>query len=215
MTRASGLALAAGAPRLGEVLEFLRLIWALDHALQTTSKAMKSAIGVTGPQRLAIRLIARFPGIPAGELARLLHVHPGTLTGVLKRLERQGLIRRRPDPRDGRRAFLGVTEKGRRVDTAATGTVEAAVERVISDAPRIKLNHAREILKALTASLGTGQGAEPPGPGRRAHTAPVSLRGTTSLAASLPSSKDGARRQWPGGEGAAPLTGPAPSRRPR
>jgi DNA-binding MarR family transcriptional regulator len=133
----------------------MRLIWALDHALQKTSKGMKSALGVTGPQRLALRLIARFPGIPPGDLAQLLHVDPGTLTGILKRLERQGVIRRRPDPRDGRRALLGITEKGHRVDAAAAGTVEAAVQHVIADCLPIKLNHAREVLKALTASLGS------------------------------------------------------------
>ena len=154
MTRAPGLALDAPPPQLGEVLDFMRLIWAVDHALQMTSKRMKSAIGVTGPQRLVIRIVARFPGIPAGQIAELLHVHPSTLTGILKRLERQGLIRRRPDPRDRRRAFLGITKKGRRIDAAGAGTVEAAVERVISRAPRAKLEGAREILMDLAAALG-------------------------------------------------------------
>ena len=95
MTRPTGPVWNA---RLGEVLDFMRLIWALDHALQKTSKRMRSAIGVTGPQRLVVRIVARFPGIPAGQIAQLLHVHPSTLSGILKRLERQGLVRRRPDP---------------------------------------------------------------------------------------------------------------------
>lgn len=154
MSRATGLAFDIPPPHLGEVLDFMRLIWAVDHALQKTSKRMKSAIGVTGPQRLVVRIVARFPGLPAGQIAQLLHVHPSTLTGILKRLERQGLIRRRPDPKDRRRAFLGITEKGRRIDAAATGTVEAAVERVISRTPRAKLESAREILIALAAALG-------------------------------------------------------------
>src|SRR5262245_42112806 len=136
----------AAPPRLGEVLDFMRLIWSLDHALHKTSKGMKSRVGVTGPQRLAIRLIARFPGIPPGELAELLYVHPSTLTGVLKRLERRGLVKRRPDPRDGRRVFLGVTENGRRVGAASAGTVEAAVQRVLSRSSKVKLGHARQIL---------------------------------------------------------------------
>jgi DNA-binding MarR family transcriptional regulator len=154
-------ALRAAPPQLGEVLDFMRVIWGLDHALQKTSKGMKSRVGVTGPQRLAIRLIARFPGIPAGQLAELLFVHPSTLTGILKRLERQGLIRRRPDPRDGRRAFLGITEKGRQVDAAVSGTVEAAVQRVINCTPKLKLDHAREILSNLAEALGVDAGKRP------------------------------------------------------
>jgi len=115
---------------------------------------MKSAIGVTGPQRLVIRIVARFPGIPAGQIAQLLHVHPSTLTGILKRLERQGLIRRRPDPKDRRRAFLGVTENGRRIDVAGAGTVEAAAKRVLSRTPRAKIESTKEILMAFAAALG-------------------------------------------------------------
>jgi DNA-binding MarR family transcriptional regulator len=141
----------------------MQLIWALDHALQTRSKGMRSSIGVTGPQRLAIRLIARFPGIPAGQLAELMHADPSTLTGILKRLERQGLVKRRPDPRDGRRALFGVTEGGRRIDAARAGTVEAAVEAAIAATPPMKLQHAREVLKTLTQSLSeTGPAAARP-----------------------------------------------------
>jgi MarR family transcriptional regulator, organic hydroperoxide resistance regulator len=153
MTSPATSDLQAAPPKLGAVLDFMRLIWGLDHALHRMSKGMKSRVGVTGPQRLAIRLIARFPGIPAGQLAELLYVHPSTLTGILKRLERQGLIRRRPDPRDGRRAFLGITEKGRHIDNATTGTVEAAVKRVIDGSDRLKLDHARQILADLADAL--------------------------------------------------------------
>jgi DNA-binding MarR family transcriptional regulator len=162
MSPAAAAALRSAPPPLGEVLDFMRLMWALDHALQKASKTMKTRVGVTGPQRLAIRLIARFPGMPAGQLAALLHVHPSTLTGILRRLERQGLVRRRPDPRDGRRAFLGITEKGRRVDEAVQGTVEAAVQRVIEGAPRQTIEHAREVLAELADALGVdGRRARP------------------------------------------------------
>ena len=146
--------LQAPPPQLGEVLEFLRLIWALDHALQKASRRMKSALGVTGPQRLVIRIVCRFPGIAAGGVAELLHVHPSTLTGILKRLERKGLVSRRSDPRDRRRAFLGVTEKGKRIDAAEAGTVEAAAREVIARTPRRRMEGARRILIDLAGSLG-------------------------------------------------------------
>jgi DNA-binding MarR family transcriptional regulator len=140
-------------PRLGEVLEFLRLIWAVDHALLRTSKRMEAALGISAQQRLVIRLVGRFPGIPAGHLARLLHVHPGTLTGVLRRIEKRGLVARRSDARDGRRALLGLTERGRLVDVEAEGTVEAAVQRAIEAASPAKLEAARDVLRAIARNL--------------------------------------------------------------
>lgn len=155
MTRVSRRAPSAPPPHLGPVLDFMRLIWALDHALNTTSKRMKTVVGVTGPQRLVTRIVARFPGIPAGQVAELLHVHPSTLTGILKRLEAQGIIRRRPDPRDRRRASLGITSKGRRIEAAESGTVEAAVNRVLTRTPAARLEAARKLLTDLARALAT------------------------------------------------------------
>src|SRR5512147_173306 len=114
---------------LGQVLEFMRALWAVDHELQSSSKRMEATSGVTGPQRLVIRMVGRFPGIAAGKVSEILHLHPSTLTGVLKRLETRGLLERHVDPADGRRALLTLTEKGRAVDAARGGTVEASVRR--------------------------------------------------------------------------------------
>src|SRR5262245_24693667 len=114
--RAAALARQGKPPVLGELLDFMRLMWAVDHALHRSSKRMHAAIGVTGSQRLVVRIVGKFPGIGAGQLAQLLHLHPSTLTGVLDRLEARQLIRRGRDPRDGRRALFMLTARGARID---------------------------------------------------------------------------------------------------
>jgi len=139
-------------PPLGAVLDFMRLLWAVDHALQSASKRMESTYGVTGPQRLVVRIVGRFPGIAAGRVAEILHVHPSTLTGILKRLEQRGILQRRSDPRDARRALFGLTLKGKKLDTAKTGTVEQAVRRVLTRDPQ-KIAAAQEVLAALSEEL--------------------------------------------------------------
>jgi DNA-binding MarR family transcriptional regulator len=140
-------------PPLGDVLEFMRVIWHLDHALQRTSKRMEASLGVTGPQRLVIRIVGRFPGMPAGQLAKLLHLHPSTLTGILKRLEQQGLLRRRADANDGRRSLFGLTHKGRSFDVEAEGTVEACIAQALARTPAHKLGAARELLEEIAHEL--------------------------------------------------------------
>src|SRR5688500_14482762 len=79
---------------LPDVLEFMQLLWALVHALDRASKRMNREFGVTGPQRLVLRVVGLMPGVSAGRLASILHVHPSTLTGVLRRLADQRLITR-------------------------------------------------------------------------------------------------------------------------
>jgi DNA-binding MarR family transcriptional regulator len=139
--------------QLGPVLDFLRALWALDHALQSASKRMEATLGVTGPQRFVVRMIGRFPGISAGEVSALLHVHPSTLTGVLKRLERRGLVVRRADPADARRALLELSAKGRRVDALRAGTVEAAARRALVRLTPAALRQTRGVAEAITAEL--------------------------------------------------------------
>jgi DNA-binding MarR family transcriptional regulator len=139
-------------PPLGAVLDFMRLLWAVDHSLQSASKRMESTFGITGPQRLVVRIVGRFPGISAGRVAEILHVHPSTLTGILKRLETRGVLQRRADPRDARRALFGLTPKGRKLDTVKTGTVEQATRRVLTRDPQ-KVAAAQEILAALAEEL--------------------------------------------------------------
>ena len=137
---------------LGPVLEFMKQLWALDHGLQSASKRMESSFGITGPQRLVVRIVGRFPGISAGALAEILHVHPSTLTGILRRLETRGILQRRGDPSDGRRALFGLTPRGKKVDTLRTGLVEQAVKRVLMRMPD-DAAAAQRTLSALAAEL--------------------------------------------------------------
>ena len=131
----------------------MRLIWALDHGLQSLSKRMHASLGLTGPQRVTLRVLGRRPGISAGTLAEILRLHPSTLTGILHRLERRGLVRRTHDPKDRRRARLELTPRGRRLDTPSAGSVEAAVARVLSGIPARRLRPAAELLAAVAAAL--------------------------------------------------------------
>lgn len=65
---------------LPDVLQFMQLRWAVVEGLEKTCKRMAGELGVTGPQRLALRVVGLFPGVSAGDLAAILHVHPSTVT---------------------------------------------------------------------------------------------------------------------------------------
>ncbi len=138
---------------LGQVLEFMQALWAVDHELQSSSKRQEATTGVTGPQRLVIRMVGRFPGITAGQVSQILHLHPSTLTGVLKRLEAHGLLERRADPADARRARLALTSQGRNTDAVRGGTVEAGVRRALAKLSPRSVAVAREVLERLAAEL--------------------------------------------------------------
>lgn len=143
----------APTPALGDALEFLRRLWELDHALSRRSKRMEASTGVTGPQRLVLRFIGRFPQISNGDLSALLHLHPSTLTGILDRLEHRGLVRRRQDPRDARRSLHGLTERGRELDANEAGTIEGAIRDVFEGLDKGDVVAARRVLDALVQAI--------------------------------------------------------------
>jgi MarR family transcriptional regulator, organic hydroperoxide resistance regulator len=139
---------------LGQVLDFMRLLWAVDHGLTRLSRKMERTIGVTGPQRLAIRIVGQHPGISAGALARTLHVHPSTLTGVLRRLVERGMLDRTQDPADARRALFRLTARGEELDAARNGTVEARVRTALAGAAADDVDAARRLLERIARTLG-------------------------------------------------------------
>ncbi len=138
---------------LGDVIDFMRLLWAVDHGLEASSKQMDALFGVTGPQRLVIRIVGKHPGISAGGLADALHVHPSTLTGVLGRLSQRGIVTRQTDPADGRRALFALTAQGRKLDSLRSGTIEAKIRSALGRLPERDVAAARSVLGELADAL--------------------------------------------------------------
>jgi len=138
---------------LDPVLDFMRLLWSVEHRLQSTSKQMETTLGITGPQRLVLRIVTARPGLSAGELARIVHLHPSTITGILERLARKGLLRRERDRQDSRRIRLHGRAAAASFVAASSGTVESAVARALARIPAHRVRHAREVLSAIATAL--------------------------------------------------------------
>jgi DNA-binding MarR family transcriptional regulator len=131
----------------------MQLLWAIVHGVERRSKRMTLDFGTTGPQRLVLRVVGLFPGVSAGDLASVLHVHPSTLTGVLQRLVDVGLLVRTSDVRDRRRARLRLTARGVRINAITTGTVEAAVAVALRRSSTAERAATQRLLERLVQQL--------------------------------------------------------------
>jgi DNA-binding MarR family transcriptional regulator len=136
-----------------DVLTFLDLLWAMDHGLNLVSKRMLATMGVTGPQRVVIRLIGRCPGLTAGEIADQAHQDRSTLSVILRRLEENGLVTRTGDPDDLRRVRLHLTPSGKKVDEQQDGTVESAVRQALGRLGPRQASSAMVALRVLAQEL--------------------------------------------------------------
>lgn len=134
-------------------LDFLRTLWALDHGLQSHSKRMRAKIGVTGPQRLVLRMVALNPGIAPSEIARMLHFHKSTVTVIVDSLESAKLVKRSPNKEDGRSVTLTLTARGSKIARTTAGTVEGTVRKILSKHGRADVALARDLLESLARAF--------------------------------------------------------------
>ena len=138
---------------LDPVLDFMRLLWSIEHGLQRMSKRMEAELGITGPQRLVLRVVGRFPGLSAGELAHIVRLHPSTITGILQRLVARGFLERQRDPEDSRRARLRLKKRARVYTHTSRGTVEMVVTQALKRAGSSNVRAARRVLSEIARQL--------------------------------------------------------------
>lgn len=94
---------------------------------------------------LAIRGFGSKAGMTVGDLARHFLLRPHTAVGLVNRLVRAGLVKRKPDPGDRRRVLLTLTPRADRALIALSMTHLAEIRR---KAPQLN-----ELLNQLSADL--------------------------------------------------------------
>ena len=68
--------------------------------------------GITVTMGFVLLNISRDSGTPATKIAPLLGMEPRSLTRLIKKMEEEGLVERRPDPEDRRSVRIFLTDKG-------------------------------------------------------------------------------------------------------
>jgi MarR family transcriptional regulator, organic hydroperoxide resistance regulator len=89
-------------------------IYAAARAVVRAYGPLLDSVGLTYPQYLTLLALWGSPDGPmtVGELGQRLRLDTGTLTPLLKRLEKAGHLSRRRDPDDERRVLLDLTDQG-------------------------------------------------------------------------------------------------------
>jgi DNA-binding MarR family transcriptional regulator len=77
-------------------------------------------------EALVLLQFSRTGSLPLGLIGQRLMVHPTSVTNIINRLEAQGLVKRRPNPADGRGTLAEITEVGRELAGRATADLMAA-----------------------------------------------------------------------------------------
>ena len=86
----------------------------LQHAVAVQGRAVDRLLRPDGGTRIQLGVIqhASNSGVPMGTLAERLGCHVSNLTGVVDRMQAQGLVRRQRAPRDRRSILIRLTSEG-------------------------------------------------------------------------------------------------------
>ena len=108
--------------------------------------------GLSDQQWRVLRVLGEHGVVETGRVAREAFILGPSLTGVLKRMERDGLIRRARDPEDQRRSVVEPTAKGRRAVQKLSHSIEAHYDFMEESLGKKKLTQLYALLPS-TAQL--------------------------------------------------------------
>jgi DNA-binding MarR family transcriptional regulator len=87
----------------------------ITQAIDLHSRYLLKTVGITSPQLVILHELSRFESLSVSELSKLVSLSQGTVTQILVRLEKRGLIKRRKSEEDKRRSIISITQNGRQV----------------------------------------------------------------------------------------------------
>jgi DNA-binding MarR family transcriptional regulator len=128
------------------------VIAALEAAVHRVLDHLAAELADLGLGQAEVNVLAQLrPVVPrsVGALATATGQRSSTLTGVLDRLERRRLVRRRVNPADRRSFTIELTASGERAGARVHAAFAALDERVLADVPRSAAEGFHHVLDAL------------------------------------------------------------------
>lgn len=120
------------------------------RVLRESSRAAEARVGLSGAQLFVLQKLSEGGPLSLNELAARTLTHQSSVSVVVSRLEREGLVKRARSPQDARRLEISVTRKGERLLAKAP---DAAQERLIEGVQRMPAAERLQLAKSLKRLL--------------------------------------------------------------
>jgi len=119
--------------------EHLKLDNQLCFRLYTAARLVMQAyypyfepLGITYPQYLVLLVLWEKDHLPVNDIARRLHLETNTVTPLLQRMEKQGLVSRKRGKEDTRQRIVSLTAQGKALEEKAKN-IPACLAQQLSD----------------------------------------------------------------------------------
>ena len=126
-----------------------RLLLQARESVMAHTRPSLRVHNLSDQQWRVLRVLGEHGVVETGRVAREAYILGPSLTGVLSRMERDGLIRRERDPADQRRTVVEATAKGLKLVDKLSHTIEAHYQWLEKSLGKAKLTQLYELLDEL------------------------------------------------------------------
>lgn len=90
------------------------ILYLYTESRRVTKEAARN-VNLTGPQLTVLKMLETFGDLSLSELSDRIRAQNSTVTGIIDRMEREGLVERARSKDDRRVVYIGLTDKGARI----------------------------------------------------------------------------------------------------
>jgi DNA-binding MarR family transcriptional regulator len=130
---------------------------AFARAMRARQAALLAVHGLHPGQDALLMLLWQRPGLRQTDLAEQLGVEPPTITRMVRRLERGGLVERRRDPDDGRTLRIHPTQRARVLEAMVRRTWSDLDGELLAALGGADAERFRRLAQSATKALGSAQ----------------------------------------------------------
>jgi DNA-binding MarR family transcriptional regulator len=131
-----------------------RIIYNITEAQRSLMAHLKDRLSAEGLSITVVQagmlfLLNQQDGRTMTELSRLLFTENSSMTRLVDRMEKAGLVQRRTDPQDRRTLIISITEAGRNQSVAAKKIVKGVNEEIKTNLSAEELEIFKKVLGRL------------------------------------------------------------------
>ena len=115
---------------------------------------MLNELGITYPQYLVLMVLWEKDNQPVNDIARHLLLETNTVTPLLQRMEKLGIVTRKKGEQDKRQQIVSLTEKGKAMEEQAYASIPKGMGEQLSACP-MKLEDYQHLAQDLDSIINT------------------------------------------------------------
>ncbi len=115
---------------------------------------MLTELGITYPQYLVLMVLWEKDNQPVNDIAHRLLLETNTVTPLLQRMEKLGIVKRKKGEQDKRQQIVSLTEKGRAMEEKAYELIPAGMGKQLSACP-LQLEDYQQLAQELDSIINT------------------------------------------------------------